>query len=439
MKKILIMAPGLNGPGHEKKYNSQWPGWLEKAVISGLWRVINPAILVLAALTDRSKYSVDVVDEEFQEVDTMKRYDIAAMYTITPNVKRAYFWAEYFRKRGTWVVLGGVHATVLPQEASLYADTVLIGEGEYIWPGFLSDFEAGTQKKTYFQALGEVNIEHSPVPAFEYIPQNARRIIPIQTARGCPHGCRFCSIKSLYGMAYRPKSLDRVCQEIDNAVTVSRRSTIYFTDDNLFCHKDRARKFADQIKDYGISWYTNSDLSFGQDGVFLKEIYKSGCRQVLIGFESLNTANLKQMDQSNFKMRHVPLYEDTIDRIQSNGIGVVGSFIVGLDEDDEGIFERLKEFIFRTKLYGASITVNTPYPGTELFKEMDQAKRIATYDWDQYTIFQPVIKPGKMDKEKLEENYVNLLQTIYSQEFILNKIQFFKEKFKIKDADSGEG
>ncbi|WP_432409025.1 B12-binding domain-containing radical SAM protein [Wukongibacter sp. M2B1] len=430
MKKILIMAPKMNGPGNERKFNSQWPLWLEKEVKNNLWNLVTPALLTLASLTDRSKYSIELIDEEFQNVDINTDYDIVAMYTITPNVKRAYDWAKYFRAKGSWVVLGGVHASLIPTEAREFADTVLVGEGEYIWPQFLKDFEKGKAQNLYMQSIGRVKIEDSPLPAFDLIPESARKIVPIQTARGCPHGCRFCNVKSLYGDGYRSKSIERIDLEIKKAMELCRGSTLYFTDDNLFCKKERAKKLLHVVRDYKVRWYTNSDLSFGMDEKFLKLAYKSGCRQVLIGFESVTAKNLRGIDQSNFKMRHIPLYHEVIERIQSNGIGVVGSFIVGLDGDDHGVFETLAEFIFRTKLYGVSITINTPYPGTESFKAMSSANRILTYDWDQYTIFQPVIKSTKMSNEELNESYINLLKKINSPEYTAQKLQYFKENIK---------
>jgi len=420
----------MNGPGNQKKFNSQWPLWLEKEVKNNLWKLVTPALLTLAALTDRSKYSIDIVDEEFQQVDTDSYYDIVAMYTITPNVKRAYDWSKYFKAKGSWIVLGGVHATVMPEEASEFADTVLIGEGEYIWPKFLKDYEEGQARSFYNQPVGEVKVEDSPLPAFELLPASGRKIIPIQTARGCPHGCRFCNVKSLYGKGYRCKSVERVELEINRVIDLCRGSTIYFTDDNLFCNMERAKKLMEVVGGYNILWYTNSDLSFGMDEKFLKLAYKSGCRQVLIGFESITAKSLKDIDSNNFKMRHIPLYHEVIERIQSNGIGVVGSFIVGLDGDDQRVFDTLADFIFRSKLYGVSITMNTPYPGTESFKEMAGADRILTYDWDQYTIFQPVIKSSTMSSEELSRSYVNLLKKINSPEYTSQKLKYFKENIK---------
>lgn len=430
MKRLLLLVPKGNGPGNERKWNTTWHKELEAAVSRNMWKIVTPGVLVLAALTDSSYYKVDVVDEEFQEVDRSKYYDIVAMYTVTPNVKRTYMWAEYYRSRGTYVVLGGVHATMCPDEASIHADTLILGEVEYIWPEFLRDFENGEARREYAQSVGTVDINKSPVPSFELLPPNGRRLIPIQTARGCPHGCHFCNLRSLYGSIYRAKDVKLVEDELKAAKIVNNRATIYFTDDNLFCNEQRAKELLITIKKQSISWYANSDLSIGQNDELLKLAGESGCRQILIGFESINQANLKGLDENNFKSRQFQSYKDVIAKIQAYGIGVVGSFILGLDEDGKDVFDQTVKFIKDTNLYGANITVNTPYPGTRMFDKMLNEGRITTFDWDKYTIFQPIIQPLKMSIEELNEGYIRTIKEVNSAENIIKRIEFFKEQFK---------
>lgn len=430
MKKILLMVPRCNGPAKDKKWNKDWSEELEKAVSNSLWKVVTPGVLVLASMVNKSEFCIELVDEEFREVDKSNNYDIVAMYTVTPNAKRAYMWAEYFRKKGSYIVLGGVHAVVCHSEAENHADTLLLGECENIWTEFLTDFINGNPKKKYIQALGEVDVDKSPVPAFELLPVNARKIIPIQTARGCPHGCSFCNLRSIYGKSYRPKSINNINEEIKSALLVNSRAILYFTDDNLFCNKERGLELVKMIKQYGVTWYAHTDVSFADNEELIKEAYESGCRQVLIGFESINPDNLKGIDENNFKNQYFTSYKNVVNEIQSNGIGVVGSFIMGLEEDDKDSFDKMLKFIRDTKLYGASITMNTPYPGTKLFEKMKKENRILTYDWDEYTIFQLVIKPYKIKVEELNKEYIRLLREINSTEAVIDKMNYFKEQFK---------
>lgn len=427
MKRVLIAVPGGNGPGNGRKWNKNWPQALENAVSRSLWKLVTPGILVIAALTDSTRYSVHLVDEEFSDIDTNQQYDIVAFYTVTPNVKRCYTLAEYFRNKGAHIVLGGVHATVFAEEASRFADTLLIGEAENLWVQFLNDFEAGCPKILYKQPIGTIDINRSPIPAFSLIPDNGRRVIPVQTARGCPHGCAFCNLRSIYGNRYRTKTIERVAKEIEAVLDVNPRAMVYFTDDNLFCDLKRAHGLLDEIKKFNIIWYANSDLLFGKEDTFLNRAYKSGLRQVLIGFESVNPSNLAGIDESGFKNKNAASYKEIIARIQSHGIGVIGSFIIGLDGDDASVFERMAEFIYETNLYGASITVNTPYPGTVFYEKMSEENRILSFDWDEYTIFQPVIKPLNMTVSQLNEGYVRLLEDIHSTKSVLRRMKHFKD------------
>jgi radical SAM superfamily enzyme YgiQ (UPF0313 family) len=399
-----------------------------------MWRLVTPGILVLAKLAEETGiYDVQLVDEEFQQLDLTKKYDLVAMYTVTPNTRRAYELAEHYKKQGAYVVLGGVHTTVCPDEAGKHADTILIGEAEYIWPAFLEDFQNDAVKKTYAQPLGEVDINRSPIPSFHLLPENARKLIPIQTARGCPHGCKFCNLRSLYGKQYRAKRIESIVKEIEAAKHINPRAVIYFTDDNLFCNRTHAEALMQKVSEYNIIWYANTDISFGSDIEFIKAAYKSGCRQVLIGLESVNQANLKGLDENSFKSQNFLLYKELIENIQSCGIGVIGSFILGLDEDDEEVFDNTIYFILDTKLYGASVTVNTPYPGTVSFDMMSAENRILTYDWNHYTIFNPVIIPKKMTVEQLNEGYLRVLRTINSPDNIKEKVNYFKELMRNRE------
>ena len=430
MKKILFIVAKGEGPGNKRKWNSEWPEELENKIDAGSWKIVTPGVLAIAGLTDSLNYNIDLVDEEFQEIDANKNYDIVAFYTVTSNIKRVYKLAAYFKQKGSYIVMGGVHVCVCPDEAAPYADTIIMGEAENNWQLFLKDLKKGKPKRIYKEKVGVFDVNQTSVPRFDLLPENGRRIIPIQTARGCPHGCKFCNLRSIYGEGYRAKSIDKVTDEVEAALRVNPRAIIYFTDDNLFCYKERAKELVSRLAEYKITWYTNSDLSFGNDDNFLKTIYKSGCRQVLIGFESINAANLNNIDENNFKKHHHSSYKKIIENIQSNGIGIIGSFIIGLEHDKKDIFDDMIKFAYDTHLYGMSITVNTPYPGTIMFDKLKKEDEILTYDWNKYTIFQPVIKTKNMSIEELNKGYIRLLGEVNSPKHNLRKLVYFKEKGK---------
>ena len=430
LRKILLLVPKGNGPGNHKKCNKDWPDELEQLIDKNLWKIVTPGILVIASLIDRGKYEVELIDEEFQNINPENRYDIVAMYIVTPTAKRGYHWAQHFRSMGAYVVMGGVHTSMCPDEASQYCDTVFTGEAEYTWPQFLADYEKNQPRPRYAQSVGQADITASPVPAFQLIPGAARRIIPVQTARGCPHGCKFCNLRGLYGQTYRAKTIPQVRREIESVLQLGGKPVIYFTDDNFFCNPERSRAFMEEIREYKLTWYTHSDISLGKEEPLLELAFSSGCRQVLIGLESINSADLSGIDENNFKSRHAKDYLELINRIQSHGIGVVGSFIVGLDHDDARTFEKLYDFITASHLFGASITVNTPYPGTRLYEEAGRNGWIESHDWDEYTIFQPVCKTKDLPPAEFNREYVRLLERIHSPANILRKINYFKEQLK---------
>ena len=212
------------------------------------------------------------------------------------------------------------------------------------------------------------------------------------------------------------KSIKQMIDELNMSTLLFPHTPVYFTDDNFFVDKRRARALLAVLKEYNLSWYANTDVSFGTDTDLIKMSYESGCRNVLIGFESINPAILKDIDCDSFKSYHRRTYETAIQNIQREGIGVVGSFIVGLDGETETTYDELFQFIQTTGLYGVNITMNTPYPGTQLFKQMNKQNRILTYDWNQYTIFQPVFQPLDGSLEDLQNRYLTFLQKVYSDE-----------------------
>lgn len=435
MKRILLLLPKSNGPGNHKKWNSALTDELENSIDKSLWKIATPGLLLIASLTDKSKYQTDVIEEEDFEIDFSVKYDIVAMYTITPNAKRAYYLAAKFKETGSYIVLGGVHVSVCREEATVYADTLLLGECEVIWPEFLKNFENGKQRKIYESKLGSVDLKQSPTPDFNYIGNAKKKIIPIQTARGCPHGCKFCNLRSLYGKDYRAKEITQVAREIEAALEVNPKATIYFTDDNFFCAKERAGRLLDCIKEYGVYWYVNSEISISDEIDLLDKAYDSGCRQILIGLESIRPETLIGQDENDFKSRYAKRYLDCIKHIQQQGIGVVGSFIMGMDGDNYESFEKTARFIWDATLYGANITMATPYPGTLLYKKLVSENRLLINDWDKYTIFQPIYSPVNLSIDDLNQGYVKLLETIHSDAYTNRKLVYFKEIYKRKEAE----
>ncbi len=428
MKSILFLVPKMNGI--HGRLNELWNEELQKAVERGRWNIITPSALLLASIAEQENYEICIVDEEFGEIDSTQFFDIVCIYTVTPNAKRAYWHAEQFRRKGAWVAIGGVHSFYMSEEAQSHCDTLLLGEGEIIFRRFLRDFSLGRAKKRYYQMPGSVSLNDSPLPLYSCLEHNAKRLIPIQTARGCPHNCSFCNVNGLYGRGFRSKSKEQIKKELLEIGKLKECKTIYITNDNILSTQEHFYTLIEVMEESPLCWYANVDISFGQKAENIKRAQKSGLKQVLIGLESIDKRNLYQLNDNHFKFCYIRKYREYIARIQENGIGVVGSFIVGQPNDSEDTFRYLEEFIFDTNLYGANVTVFTPYPGTQLYASMNRQKQIMTYDWDYYTIFQPVIKMKQMTPQKMNKCYFELLSRIHSKEFMQRRIQYFTKNLK---------
>lgn len=420
----------MNGPDGNHRSNMYWSDDMFQIVEKNKWKIITPSVLLLSSIASKMGYQVEIADEEFRTLEDRKKYDIVCFYTVTPNANRAYKLADEYRKKGSWVVIGGVHSTFMKREAKPHCDTLLCGEGEYIFKDFLEDYYKGVAKDYYEQKNGKVRLKDSPTPLYELLNMEERKLIPIQTARGCSHNCRFCNVKSLYGNNFRRKSYQQIRKELIEIVKISNTKKVYVTDDNIMSDLNHFYQLIELFKQMKFIWYANTDISFGANEKNIKNVYKAGLRQVLIGFESVQLSSLKKLDKDNYKYKHLKKYKEYIHKIQTNGIGIVGSFIIGQVHDTEDTFQYLEEFIYETKLYGANVTVMTPYPGTMMYHQMLKENRILTKNWDYYTIFQPVLKIDHISTEKFNYYYNRLLNNVHSRDFVQNKIKYFNEVYK---------
>lgn len=434
-KRVLLLVPKMEGPGRDGRWNASWTQDMQSRVQGNHWKIVTPSLLVVASIAEQHGFAVDVVDEEFRYPEKDKHYDLVCMYLVTPNALRGYALAAQYRAKGSYVALGGVHVRFCPDEAEKNCGTLFIGETERTFPAFLSDFIKGTPRKRYIQADGVVSPEESPLPLLSGLSPAEQRLIPLQTARGCVNACRFCAVGGLYGSGFRAKSSSRIAEELCRIDSLEHAKRLYITNDNLFNDQDHFQMVTELVRRSGKPWYANMDISFGADSQSIRHAFRCGLRQVLIGFESLEKKSLGQLDVRNLKYRYRDRYAECIERIQSQGIGVVGSFILGFDDDTEKSFGSLAEFIYDTKLYGASVTMLTPYPGTKLFDEMARAGRIATYDWNHYTIFQPIIKGKHLPLDRLLAKYNELLLLINSSEFQRNKVRCFSDAYRKVSRD----
>jgi radical SAM superfamily enzyme YgiQ (UPF0313 family) len=394
-------------------------------------------------------------------------FDLVALSAATARAFDAYRIADAYRASGVPVVLGGLHPTVLPDEAAAHADAVVIGEGELTWPEVVRDFQRGGRaglKPVYREARrGQFDLSHAPMPRFDLLTQDQRPTtidhrpitedgreaaaamlrrsaagelhrlgvynrIAVQTTRGCPWDCEFCAASRLFGPRYRVKPVERVLQEIDAIRALWRRPFLEFADDNTFVHKRWAKELLRALAEREVRYFTETDISVAEDAELLDLLHPSGCRQVLIGFESPRRASLAGLDRVGWKLRQHDRYLAAIDTIQSRGVSVCGCFIVGLDADTPAIFDELREFIERSQLLEVQITLLTPFPGTRLYQRLaDEGRLLYPGAWDRCTLFDLNFRPRGMSVEQLEEGVMQLWRDTWNGDAFSRRKRHYRE------------
>jgi radical SAM superfamily enzyme YgiQ (UPF0313 family) len=380
------------------------------------------ALVLLAALTPED------VEVEYMEVADLAeqaelpaRFDLVCLTSYTAMAYEMYELADRYRAAGVPVVLGGLHASFAPEEAGQHADAVAVGEGERLWPEILADFRAGGRaalKPFYREAApGTYDLAASPQPRFELLLGRPYNRITVQTVRGCPLDCEFCGASKLYGPRYRRKPLGNVLAELRRIKELwGDGAFVELADDNSFAHPIWTRELLEGMADLDLRWFTETDISIADDERLLALLAASGCRQILIGLESIDPNTLDGIDRANWKWKRRGQYLDAIRKIQDHGVTVNGCFIVGNDGDDKGVFESLRDFIEESELLEAQVTVLTPFPGTRLLERLRREDRLL-YErfWHRCTLFDVVFRPQNMTPEELEEGHLWLMQEIYNQ------------------------
>jgi len=384
---------------------------------------------------------VRIVDEAYEPVNFDEKVDLVGISAQTPVAPRAYQVAEEFRKRGVPVVMGGVHASVLPEEALEHVDAVVIGEAEGTWPQVLDDFRQGRLQKIY-RSDGWIAGNEIPLPRRELL--NPRHYFPLkllETTRGCPHRCDFCQVSRFFGNRYRTRPLREIARELEAMFgpgpvmppwatrllsTISKdlpyflkRRLLYIIDNNVVSNKRFAVELLSLLKDYDLLWWGHAPVSIAQDDKLLKLFAASGCIAVNIGFESLSASNLKLIKKGFNKPAQ---YSDAIKKIHGYGMGIMGTFIVGLDNDDPAVFQRTIDFIVENRLDWALTFIMTPYPGTESFERLEKEGRILHRDWERYDSLNVVYQPLLMSAEELEKGLRRTWKEIFSLRSIFQRI-----------------
>jgi radical SAM superfamily enzyme YgiQ (UPF0313 family) len=379
---------------------------------SPFWRPIKYSLFPPLGLATLAGYldendEITLQDEHVETLDLDDQPDLVVIQVYITNARRAYRLADHYRGKGAYVCLGGLHVTALPEEAAAHADSIFLGPGEATWPAFLRDYRAGCPQKRYsssertLQSLPKIRRDLIKRPL--YLVPNS-----LVVSRGCPHHCDFCYKESFFagGKSFYTRSVD---QALDEIASLPGRH-LFFLDDHLFGNPRFAAGLFDGMRGMGRVWQAAGTVGAVLQPGLLEKAAASGLRSLFIGFETLNPENLRQQRKGQNVDRD---YAAAIRRLHEQGVMVNASFVFGMDEDDETVFERTAAWAVEQGIETATFHILTPYPGTALYDRMQAQDRITSHNWDLYDTRHVVFQPRRMTPEVLEAGYWQAYRDFY--------------------------
>jgi radical SAM superfamily enzyme YgiQ (UPF0313 family) len=388
-------------------------------------------LFILAAIVKEKGWDVEVIIEETHKIDfeKIKKVDMVGISTITTTAVRAYAIADKIRSFGIPVILGGPHVTFLPDEALAHADYVFRGEAEEALIRFIDTWENGRvfshvpnlsyqiDGQTYHNQIKPLtrSLDDNPFPDFSLSQYEGRKIagrttIPVQTSRGCPFHCSFCSVTGMFGKAYRFRSTENVIAELRRYNP--RKKSIFFYDDNFTANRKRAKELLQRMIDekLGFIWSTQVRVDIAKDLELVRLMKKAGCHTVYIGMESVNPDSLKSMK----KQQTVEQMAQAMKILRQEHIRVHGMFVYGFDDDNWQTVKETVRFAIKTKCSSTQFMILTPLPGSEFYDQMIREKRIRFHDWTLYDAQHAVFEPKKISLDELQRAQIFSHSKFYS-------------------------
>ena len=371
------------------------------------------ALPTIAGLTP-SDWDVEIHDARTTPVDYDRKVGLVGITSYTADITSACEIADGFRSKGVKVVMGGVHVSVLPDEARQHADAIVVGEAEAVWKRLLRDCEKG-ELKTIYKSNTLIEMSDMVIPRRDLLNRSMySSFYSVQATRGCPFNCEFCTVTAFFGQEFRTRPIDEVVREVKGLES----KEFFFIDDNITGRAGFAKKLFKELIPLNCKWGGQTTLNFAKDEELLSLYAKSGGRYAFIGFETLSDDNLSKISKS---WNSPDGYREAIKRIHGVGINIVGSFILGLDGDSPDVFKRTYNFIMETKIDAAQFHILTPFPGTKLYDDMIKNDRITDSDWSKYHTGEVVFKPAKMTAKELQEGYWWIYNKTYNMKNILRR------------------
>lgn len=380
---------------------------------SPFWRPIKYSLFPPLGLATLAAYlspedEIDLQDQHVEELNLDDEPDLVLIQVYITNAYRAYRIADHYRKKGAYVLLGGLHVTSLPEEAAAHADTIFIGPGEDTFPRFLEDFRNKRPHKIYSSTIRTLEklppVRRDLIKRYKYLVPNS-----IVVSRGCPHHCDFCYKDAFFegGRSFYTQVVDDALSEIDRLPG----RHLYFLDDHLLGNERFASALFEEMKGMGRVFQGAATIDSILRGDLIEKAATAGLRSVFVGFETFSPQNLKQ---SNKKQNLERDYVSAVNRLHDLGIMINGSFVFGLDDDDVDVFKRTVDWGVRNGITTSTYHILTPYPGTRLYREMDQQGRILTRNWDLYDTRNVVYQTTRLSAEELKDGYNWAYRSFYS-------------------------
>ena len=408
----LVPFTGLRVAEQEMlAFGMSLPGFRERA--NAISELPSLGLLTLAGMLPEnwscsyhpSAHSQDLIEDVLSTSPSL-----VALSALTASVDEAYKFAREVRNHGVPVVLGGLHATSMPEEAMNHVDAVCVGDGESSWPRILSDCESGSLQRQY-KNTKPFNLNAAPIPRFDLIPKGAVARWTIQTQRGCPWACEFCGASRLLGPPrFKPPLL--IQKEIDAIKHLDNSPWIELADDNTLAGRNDPELLLATLEQQSIRYFTENDWRIGEDKALLMRLAQSGCVQVLIGIESL-AFGYHGMGKKETQLERIMA---AVDAIQDAGIVVNGCFILGADGETDSSIDQLIEFARKSSLAEVQLTLQTPFPGTALYRRLEQQGRLLQKPWSHFNLFDVVYQPDSLTVKQLENGFRRALSGIFSED-----------------------
>ena len=343
--------------------------------------------------------NVSFFDDRIETIPPDLHADAVALSVETYTAKRAYSLAAPFRQRGIPVIMGGFHATAMPEEVGQYADVVVTGDAEELWPQIVADLRAGSLQRFYrMQKLPDIKATVTDRSIYE----NKRypHLSLVQYTRGCAHACNFCSIRASYGDTLRFRTVSNVIDEIK----VAGKNHIFIVDDNILGDREHFKELLQALIPLKIHWSCQISLDVTEDDELLDLMQRSGCFNVLVGFESLSQENMAQMGKK-WNLRQGP-YSEQIKKLHDHGMLIYATFIFGYDHDTPEVFDQTVDFSLESGFFLANFNPLQPMPGTVLYDRLKKEDRLLYDSWwldPNYQYGRAAFQPASMSPDELTE------------------------------------